>query len=392
MNQLDMETFSGVGNAASAILSWTARLVRTVQREQVRERGNEHERNDNGRYSETDHISSGGRFPGSEHRTPGERRESAGVTEVRDDAEKLSEGEQPSGIRESGSEWNTVSGDGEGGRSSGSDQGTGITATAQGRGSDRGTETERSAQMGGTDGILPPSGGGNYSDGTGVQLTLSDYFEIRPTDRENVSDSDTPKAEHEEIQIEQTEQAAGETPAAFVIPESELVRILQRGSGFEGGKIRIAAFYQKESDAAKRAAFLKEEYGIGGWTFQFEEGVTGWVDWNARGLSIKKFHDEDNSVVKLSWLQVEKRIGQLIENDQYFLESEKVEVEPVAEETADEDAEINDEIELDENLDEEEMQESLIEPQSEKEPVSESDTKTKWGSRTGTDLVWAERR
>lgn len=87
MNQLDMETFSGVGNAASAILSWTARLVRTVQREQVRERGNEHERNDNGRYSETDHISSGGRFPGSEHRTPGERRESAGVTEVRDDAE-----------------------------------------------------------------------------------------------------------------------------------------------------------------------------------------------------------------------------------------------------------------------------------------------------------------
>lgn len=145
MNQLDMETFSGVGNAASAILSWTARLVRTVQREQVRERGNEHERNDNGRYSETDHISSGGRFPGSEHRTPGERRESAGVTEVRDDAEKLSEGEQPSGIRESGSEWNTVSGDGEGGRSSGSDQGTGITATAQGRGSDRGTETERSA-------------------------------------------------------------------------------------------------------------------------------------------------------------------------------------------------------------------------------------------------------
>lgn len=222
MNQLDMETFSGVGNAASAILSWTARLVRTVQREQVRERGNEHERNDNGRYSETDHISSGGRFPGSEHRTPGERRESAGVTEVRDDAEKLSEGEQPSGIRESGSEWNTVSGDGEGGRSSGSDQGTGITATAQGRGSDRGTETERSAQMGGTDGILPPSGGGNYSDGTGVQLTLSDYFEIRPTDRENVSDSDTPKAEHEEIQIEQTEQAAGETPAAFVIPESEL--------------------------------------------------------------------------------------------------------------------------------------------------------------------------
>ena len=223
MNQLDMETFSGVGNAASAILSWTARLVRTVQREQVRERGNEHERNDNGRYSETDHISSGGRFPGSEHRTPGERRESAGVTEVRDDAEKLSEGEQPSGIRESGSEWNTVSGDGEGGRSSGSDQGTGITATAQGRGSDRGTETERSAQMGGTDGILPPSGGGNYSDGTGVQLTLSDYFEIRPTDRENVSDSDTPKAEHEEIQIEQTEQAAGETPAAFVIPEEDYI-------------------------------------------------------------------------------------------------------------------------------------------------------------------------
>lgn len=124
---------------------------------------------------------------------------------------------------------------------------------------------------------------------------------------------------------------------------------------------------------------MKEEYGIGGWTFQFEEGVTGWVDWNARGLSIKKFHDEDNSVVKLSWLQVEKRIGQIIENDQYFLESEKVEVEPVAEETADEDAEINDEIELDENLDEEEMQESLIEPQSRKGAWCPNRTQNKMG-------------
>ena len=35
------------------------------------------------------------------------------------------------------------------------------------------------------------AGRGTDSDGTGVQLTLSDYFEIRPTDRENVSDSDT---------------------------------------------------------------------------------------------------------------------------------------------------------------------------------------------------------
>ena len=52
----------------------------------------------------------------------------------------------------------------------------------------------------------------------------------------------------------------------------------------------------------------------------------------------------------MSWLQVEKRIGQLIENDQYFFESEKVENEPVAEEAADENAEIKDEIELDEKV------------------------------------------
>lgn len=57
------------------------------------------------------------------------------------------------------------------------------------------------------------------------------------------------------------------------IPESEVVRVLQSGSGIENGKIRIAALFLSESDAKKRVDFLKEEYGTGGRTHYFEDGM-----------------------------------------------------------------------------------------------------------------------
>lgn len=72
------------------------------------------------------------------------------------------------------------------------------------------------------------------------------------------------------------------------IPESEVVRVLQSGSGIENGKIRIAALFLSESDAKKRVDFLKEEYGTGGRTHYFEDGTHGWVDWDAKGILISK--------------------------------------------------------------------------------------------------------
>src|SRR5699024_564037 len=43
--------------------------------------------------------------------------------------------------------------------------------------------------------------------------------------------------------------------------EEELNNILRRGSGVEGGKIRIYHLYQRTLSKKERVSFLKEEYG-----------------------------------------------------------------------------------------------------------------------------------
>ena len=127
------------------------------------------------------------------------------------------------------------------------------------------------------------------------------------------------------------QEAGGESPAASFmpkneIPESEVVRVLQSGSGIENGKIRIAALFLSESDAKKRVDFLKEEYGTGGRTHYFEDGTHGWVDWDAKGILISKSYSSDAARLRLPWTQVEKRLGELIRNDQYLESDEKEEL------------------------------------------------------------------
>lgn len=191
---------------------------------------------------------------------------------------------------------------------------------------------------------MQPSGRRSNSDGAGVQLTLSDYLELRPTDRESVSESDTSKIiEQEELydisekagsETEEEQEAGGESPtASFMpkngIPESEVVRVLQSGSGIENGKIRIAALFLIESDVKKRVDFLKEEYGIGGRTHYFEDGTHGWVDWDAKGILISKSYSSDAARLRLPWTQVEKRLGELIRYDQYLKPDEKEELSKI---------------------------------------------------------------
>ena len=190
--------------------------------------------------------------------------------------------------------------------------------------------------MGSQDGSLQSSGGRDHSEGTGVQLTLADYLELRPTERDDF-DSDVlvqnnqDEQEESSVEIEpeaetiETEKAVGEEPAAFSVSEEDITRILQEGSGFENGKIRIEAIYQQETDAEKRADLLRKEYGIGGRTYFFADGIRGWLDYDSHGLHIRKgsTFDKGEVVLHLGWRQVEERIGELIQEDRYFLASEK---------------------------------------------------------------------
>lgn len=350
MGQLDEQGFEDVGTAASAILSRTARMVRQIhpqiQRESQKqtERSESYEKDDNGRPAQENHLSSGGGLHGTGHRTAGGRGGRTGTEEIRNDEKEISGGESISVVRANGDERDPVSRNEEGGRSSRPDQEANVTETGSGSRSNGRAETDGSVRVGSQNGSLQPSGRRSNSGGIGVQLTLSDYLEMRPTDRESVSESDTPKImEQEESddlsevadrETEEEQEAGGESPtASFMpkneIPESEVVRVLQSGSGIENGKIRIAALFLSESDAKKRVDFLKEEYGTGGRTHYFEDGTHGWVDWDVKGILISKSYSSDAARLRLPWTQVEKRLGELIRYDQYLKPDEKEELSKI---------------------------------------------------------------
>lgn len=197
MGQLDEQGFEDVGTAASAILSRTARMVRQIhpqiQRESQKqtERSESYEKDDNGRSAQENHLSSGGGLHGTGHRTAGGRGGRTGTEEIRNDEKEISGGESISVVRANGDERDPVSRNEEGGRSSRPDQEADVTETGSGSRSNGRAETDRSVRVDSQNGSLQPSGRRSNSGGIGVQLTLSDYLEMRPTDRESVSESDT---------------------------------------------------------------------------------------------------------------------------------------------------------------------------------------------------------
>ena len=343
MTKLDGEAFESAGIAASSILSRTAKLIRQIhpliqqEAQMHKERSNYgRDENDNGRYSQENHVPSGGRISSTGHRISEDRGERNRAEKIWNDEKELSGESLSSTIRENGDEGDTISGDEEDRRDRRSDERTDVAEDGERDGSNRGIEENESTGVGSQDGSLQSSGGRDHSEGTGVQLTLADYLELRPTERDdfdsdvlvqnNQDEQEGPSVEIEpEAETIEIEKAVGEEPAAFSVSEEDITRILQEGSGFENGKIRIEAIYQQETEAEKRADLLRKEYGIGGRTYIFADGIRGWLDYDSHGLHIRKgsIFDKGEVVLHLRWRQVEERIGELLRDDKYFLESEK---------------------------------------------------------------------
>lgn len=100
--------------------------------------------------------------------------------------------------------------------------------------------------------------------------------------------------------------------------EKTIEEVLKRGSGFENGKFRIVKAY--ESGVGNFANFLKDEYGLGGASY---DGL--YYHSNASGLNIKydNIENESNNFkTLLKWEQVAKRISQLIDSQEYFTSKE----------------------------------------------------------------------
>ena len=110
---------------------------------------------------------------------------------------------------------------------------------------------------------------GTGTDGTDLQLSFFDAH--IPTEAE---------------QIETIDQAESEKkPSAFVLSQAEIENELRKhGSGFAGGKQRIMALYQTQTDRSLRAKALAKEYGTGGHSHDFLDGSRGFVNHDWKGL------------------------------------------------------------------------------------------------------------
>lgn len=111
------------------------------------------------------------------------------------------------------------------------------------------------------------------------------------------------------------------------IDEQDIVDVLVMGSGFCEGRFRIQEFFSATvlPTVKEQANWLKKEYGIGGRTWDFRDGERGFLDYDAKGLRIKRYaSDNDPDYFRLlPWNEVARRLHLLVHNDQYLDENNK---------------------------------------------------------------------
>ena len=218
----------------------------------------------------------------------------------------ISEKSSPDFVHESshlGQAESTSAGD----RGSGADpHGADRESDGSAGGRDGGTESQRPDGMGTQDERDPRLGGGNYPQGTDLQLTF------------------LPTVEEQQNTIEAEEAAkAAEKSSAFSISQEDIDVVLQGGINIENGKYRIYEQFQKSLSQSENADFLKEVYGIGGVPFGTEENrLEEWYD--SKGIKISKGNiSNPDASITLSWNKAAKRIAELIKLDRYLSAKEK---------------------------------------------------------------------
>lgn len=111
------------------------------------------------------------------------------------------------------------------------------------------------------------------------------------------------------------------------IDEQDIVDVLAMGSGFCEGRFRIQEFFSATvlPTVKEQAYWLKKEYGIGGRTWNFRDGERGFLDYDAKGLRIKRYASDNapDYFRLLPWNEVARRLHLLVHNNQYLDENNK---------------------------------------------------------------------
>ena len=128
-----------------------------------------------------------------------------------------------------------------------------------------------------------------------------------------------------------TSQLTDVPAARQFISEDEIEAAMTGGSGVEGSKGRIFAFFQNPHTNKEKVNFLKSEYGIGGHSHALSGAVGSNEDHDGKGLHFKKDGCPD---VNFSWETVAKRITDLIQKGRYLTDKEQAEYEKIQAEKA----------------------------------------------------------
>lgn len=112
-------------------------------------------------------------------------------------------------------------------------------------------------------------------------------------------------------------------PVADVNRFEELHKEIMRGSGFQGGKFRIAEFFQEHNPNNKEFAdFLKNEYGTGGHT---ADDNIFMVDYDSKGMQFTVRSTEggiSDEKFDFNWTEVAKLTADLIKHDKYITQDD----------------------------------------------------------------------
>lgn len=122
----------------------------------------------------------------------------------------------------------------------------------------------------------------------------------------------------EDGQLRFLDGQADEKKNEFNVPQAAIDYVLTRGSGVSQGKMRIYEQFQKQESTDKNIAYLKNEYGIGGYSDPIPESGY-WEQHDGKGIELRK----GDLKVLLPWNKVAKRIGELIAADRYLNKAEK---------------------------------------------------------------------
>ena len=123
------------------------------------------------------------------------------------------------------------------------------------------------------------------------------------------------------------------------ITEDEISASLTRGSGIDGGKGRIYAYFTEKHSSKEQADFLKNEYGIGGRSHAVSGATHSGEEHGGKGIVLNK---QDCPEVQITWANVAKRISELIRKDRFLTPEEKTQYEQLQRQNTERNAGWND--------------------------------------------------